>query len=359
MQKKILFIVPYPLGEAPSQRFRFEQYFEILKINRFEFEVQSFLSSDNWRVFYNRGSIPSKILALLSGFVKRFILLFSIPRFDFIFIHREAVPVGPPVVEWIIAKIFRKKIIYDFDDAIWMTDNKNESPLAKIIRWRSKVSAICKWSYKISCGNDYLRNFAARFNSQAILNPTTINTESHHSPSGFQNMRQGNITIGWTGSHSTLKYLSEIETVLMKLENDFPQISFTVIADRIPDLKLKSLKFIPWNEKTEVSDLSSIDIGIMPLPNDEWVKGKCGFKALQYMAMEIPSVVSAVGVNTSIVIHNQNGFLASNVDEWYDSLKQLIESPSLRKKFGIAGRSTVVNHFSVQSNSSNFLSLFS
>lgn len=359
-QKKILFVVPYPVGESPSQRFRFEQYFQILKDHGFEFNIQSFLNSDNWRVFYEKGQLTRKLLALLNGILKRLLLLFSVPSYNFIFIHREAAPIGPPVFEWVISKVLRKKIIYDFDDAIWMTENTNESTIAKIIRWRGKVSSICKWSHRVSCGNHYLQEFAVQFNSQVVYNPTTIDTEKHHNPDLFNKPEKGNnITIGWTGSHSTLKYLSELESVLEKIEHNFSTVAFIVIANKKPDLKLASLQFIQWNEGTEISDLLKIDIGIMPLPDDEWSKGKCGFKGLQYMALEIPSVASPVGVNPNIIQHGINGYLCNNHSEWFSTLASLISDKELRDRIGKEGRKTVIENYSVISNSAGFLTLFS
>ncbi len=352
---KILFLVPYPIGESPSQRFRFEQYFTLLSKKRIQYEVKSFLNSENWKLFYQDGNIFLKIGALAGGFLKRVITLFQVPTYDFIFIHREVTPVGPPAFEWIIAKVFKKKIVYDFDDAIWLTDKK-EVGIEKAIRWRSKVVNICRWSYKVSAGNAYLAEYARQFNKNVIVNPTTIDTENVHRAalSGSKDR----IVIGWTGSHSTLKYLKDVEQVLQRIEGRYPRVSFCVIADKTPDLKLDRLVFKPWSVDTEVSDLAEIDIGIMPLPNDEWTKGKCGFKALQYMVMEKPTVASAVGVNTIIIEHNVNGLLAKDIDEWEKLLSRLIEDEPLRRQLGKEGRKTVERNYSILSNTKTFLSLF-
>src|SRR5690606_29515632 len=152
MVKKILFLVPYPLQESPSQRFRFEQYFGQLQQQGYRYKVQSFLNSDNWRAFFRPGNIITKAVALLSGFCKRIFIVLPSPMYDFVFIHREVTPVGPPVFEWLLAKVFRRKIIYDFDDAIWLTDRPDESWFFKLVKWRSKVASICSWSIKVSCG---------------------------------------------------------------------------------------------------------------------------------------------------------------------------------------------------------------
>ena len=145
--------------------------------------------------------------------------------YDFVFIHREATPLGPPIFEWILAKVLKKKIIYDFDDAIWLTDRQQESVLLRIAKWRSKVGSICKWAYKVSCGNEYLCNYAALFNKNVVYNPTTIDTENLHHPSQilYPIKHPDRIRIGWTGSHSTLKYLDEIQPVLHKILNEYPR----------------------------------------------------------------------------------------------------------------------------------------
>ncbi|MFY8035781.1 MAG: glycosyltransferase family 1 protein, partial [Cyclobacteriaceae bacterium] len=170
---KILFLVPYPLKESPSQRFRFEQYFEILSCAGFSFTVQSFLSSHNWQVFYTAHNLFAKLSAIFVGLGKRLFILYKVRAYEFVFIHRETTPLGPPLFEWLIACVFRKKTIYDFDDAIWLTDKIDESKAEKLLRWRSKVELICKWSYRVSCGNVYLAEYAKRFNPNVIVNPTT------------------------------------------------------------------------------------------------------------------------------------------------------------------------------------------
>lgn len=357
--KKILFLIPYPLKESPSQRFRFEQYFPQLEANGFTYEVSSFLNSQNWQVFFKPGHVLSKVGMLLGGFARRFAAVLRATRYDYIFIHRETAPLGPPIIEWIIAKVLGKKIVYDFDDAIWLTDRPHEGKLFRIAKWRRKVGDICQWAYKISCGNEYLRAYAATHNPSAFFNPTTIDTEYWHNPDLFPVTRNDRmITIGWTGSHSTLKYLYGIEAVLQRIEREIPSVRIVVIADRQPALDLKSLVYLAWNEKTEIADLATFDIGIMPLPDDEWSKGKCGFKILQYLAMGVPAIASPVGVNVDMITNGETGYLCTSPEEWYEALKKLIENKELRRSMGAKGREFVKAQYSVASNTSNFLRLF-
>lgn len=310
-------------------------------------------------MLYKKGGNLSKVLSLFAGFSKRLMLLPTLGKYDFIFIHREAAPVGPPLFEWLVGRLLKKKIIFDFDDAIWLTDKTSESFFQKIIRWRGKVSSICRWSYKVSCGNQYLADYANYFNDQVIVNPTTLDTHTVHSPGLFPEKSKTDIvTIGWTGSHSTLKYLKEIEPVLREIEKKYTYTRFLVIADQKPDLNIQSMEFIPWKKSSEVTDLFKIDIGIMPLPDDEWSRGKCGFKALQYMALEIATVASPVGVNSKIIDHGKNGFLCTTHEAWFAALETLLHDEALRKHFGKEGRKKIINHYSVDSNTAAFLALF-
>jgi glycosyltransferase involved in cell wall biosynthesis len=353
---KILFLVPYPTGRSPSQRFRFEQYFHVLKAAGHSFRVQSFLSEAGWEVIYAKGNVIAKSFAVVAGFVRRIGAVFVAPGYDIVFIHREATPVGPPVVEWLIGKVVQKKIIYDFDDAIWLTDRHGESGLARIMRWRSKVATICRWSFKVSCGNEFLCNYARKYNAAVVHNPTTIDT-SYHLP--VPKGQEETLVVGWTGTHSTAGYLEDILPALQHIKNKFPQVAFDVISNRQPALNgLPSVTFLRWTKENEIHDLAQIDIGLMPLKDDDWAKGKCGFKALQYMSMEIPAIVSPVGVNSKIVTHGVDGMICRTNAEWIEALEQLIEDRELRKRIGAAGRKKVEERYSVSSNSSNFLSMF-
>lgn len=360
---KILFLTPYPPNEAPSQRFRFEQYYSILGQSGFSYISKSFLTQHNWQAFYQSGQVLTKVMAILTGFLRRFAILTSASRFDFVFIHREATPIGPPIIEWILAKVLKKRIVYDFDDAIWLTDKSTESAIFRFIKYRKKVSLICKWSYKVSCGNDYLATYARSFCSNVLINPTTIDTENVHNPDLFLSdnnaPKKKELIIGWTGSHSTLKYLKSLEKTIEKIELTYTNVSFLVIADKKPSIRLPRIRFKAWSAATEISDLRLIDIGIMPLPADEWAKGKCGFKALQYMSMCIPTIASPVGVNSTIVHEGVTGFLACTEAEWESAIIKLLKDSALRKVLGVTAREHVQKHFSVVSNKNLFLSLFS
>ncbi len=358
-KKNILFLCPYPLGQSPSQRFRFEQYFNLLESSSFTFDVRSFWNIATWQILYKKGNFGRKALAALSGFFKRLLLIFSLHKYDFVFIHREAAPLGPPLLEWIIARLFQKKIIYDFDDAIWLPNTSEQNGIISFLKWHRKVNAICRWSHKVSCGNSYLAEHARRFSSSVVINPTTIDTEGLHNPALYSEKKaSSSLTIGWTGTHSTLPYLFPLVPLIDSLWKKYPYIKLVVIADKEPAWSKPFIKFIGWNKKTEIADLVNIDIGVMPMREDAWTKGKCGFKALQYMSLNKLTLASTTGVNSEIIEHGVNGFLCSTPQEWLQYLEQAINNSESIRAIAEKGRQTVIERYSVISNSSTFLSLF-
>ena len=354
-KKKILFIAPYPFDEAPSQRFRFEQYFNFLRENNFEIHFSPFLDQKTWKTLYSEGKVLRKMLGVVRSFLKRFLLLFTLYKYDFVFIHREASHIGPPIFEFLIAKVFRKKYNYDFDDAIWLPNYSETNARFHRLKAYWKVRYCIKWAGSISAGNDYLANYARKFNSNVQVIPTTIDTENHHNLQ--TDYHQEKLVIGWTGTHTTMRYLDFIVPVIKELEQKY-DFEFLVISNEAPAYHLKSLRFLKWRRETEISDLARISIGVMPLEMDIWSEGKCGFKGLQYMSLGIPALMSSVGVNTQIVSHSENGFLPIKLEDWRVQLETLLLDVDLRNKIGEAGKKTIDERYSVLSNQSNYLSLF-
>ncbi len=356
MNKKALFLFPYPSDTAASQRFRFEQYLASLPENGWVYDAQAFLSHKTWAILYKKGNHIQKIYGILAGFWRRFWVLFRLAQYDVVFIHREASPLGPPIFEWLIAKVWRKKIIFDFDDAIWLPNTTKQNAWVGWLKAHGKTARICRWAWKVSAGNAYLCAYARQFNSHVILNPTTIETENMHNRLRPHDNAQEKLVIGWTGTHSTLKYLDELLPILQRLEKLY-DFEFLVIADKAPSFELKSLNFLQWQKESEIADLLKIHVGVMPLLADKWAAGKCGFKALQYMALGIPALVSPVGVNMDIVDHNLNGYLCDTPQDWENAFIRLLENPQLRAQMGRQARLKIENNYSVKANKNNFMGL--
>jgi glycosyltransferase involved in cell wall biosynthesis len=355
MQKKKVFIFcPYPVDTAPSQRFRYEQYINLLEKQDFEFHFFPFIDTKTWNVLYQKGHYFLKTYLMLMSFFKRWRMLFKIKEADVVFIHREMTHFGPPIFEWFISKVLKVKYIYDFDDAIWLPNYSKSNAKFQWIKCYWKVPFCIKWAHKVSVGNQFLADYAQPYNSSVVIIPTTLDTENYHNQTiDYAHQR---LSIGWTGTLTTMNYLYELEPVIAQLEKEF-SFDFIVISNQKPKMELQSLRYIQWNKDTEIADLMKFSIGVMPLKEDKWSKGKCGFKALQYMSLGIPCVISPVGVNTAIVDHQTNGFLATSNDEFYSYLKQLLENAGLRNEIGLKGQQTVVNRYSTSANLAKYVEL--
>jgi glycosyltransferase involved in cell wall biosynthesis len=354
-KKEILFIAQYPENISPGQRFRFELYKDILKQNGYHVTTRSFLDKSGYDIIHKQGFFFPKAWAVFKGYLNRIQLLFGISRYDFIFLQREAAPLGPPLFEWLYIKVFKRKVIYDFDDAIWMPHISENNSLFLTLKNVNKVKKICKWAYKVCCGNEYLCNYARKYSNKVIYNPTCVDTERRHNI--LANHEGERITIGWTGSFSTLKYLDMLEPVLSRLQQQY-DFDIKIICNQEPCLKLKNVRYVQWTPENEVMELAGCQIGLMPLTSDEWSEGKCGFKLIQYLSLEIPAVSSTVGVNKLIIENGVNGFLCSTDDDWYNAIEKMINDRELRKRMGKEGRKKIINEYSLQSNLDNFLSIF-
>jgi len=311
---------------------------------------------------------------MVRGYTRRFADLFRMKNFDIIFIHREASPFGPPLLEWLFMKVSGKYSIFDFDDAIWIPNVSETNWMTKYLKRFKNTNNCCHWASTISAGNKFLADYARQFNPKVIVNPTTIDIDKLNKRNGeTEKWRNGDhvnssalsfshppnhlFTIGWTGSHSTVQYLDYLVPVLLELEKKF-SFQFHVICDVAPKFQLRSMKFIKWSKQAEIDDLLQLDVGVMPLPDNVWTRGKCGFKAIQYMALGIPAVVSDVGINAEIVNHDVNGCVCKTAGDWHHYLSKLMSDKEYLNRLSNRTREKIFSNFSTQSNKENFLNLF-
>lgn len=349
-------MIPYPLGVAPSQRFRFEQYVPLLKERGYEADFFPFIDQELNSLLYSKGYFLKKAFYLSLAFFKRFADVFRIRKYDAVFLAREACFLGPPVFEYLILKVFKMKMIFDFDDAIWLPNYSEANRMWSWLKFPQKTNFFLKNASAVIAGNKYLAEYARRYNSNVHIIPTTIDTGYHANEK--VHVKKDRIVIGWTGSDTTIKYLEREKEMVFSMLEKYPDIlEFRVISNKPSALQHPRITFVPWSMKTEVEDLAAFDIGIMPLPDDEWAKGKCGFKGLQYMSLGIPAVVSPVGVNTEIIQHGKNGFFAGTPQEWCSVLSQLIEDELLRERMGAEGKKTIEDFYSVNSQKEKYLKI--
>jgi len=351
---KILFIAAHRLNRSPSQRFRFEQYFSFLKANGFECHLSPLLDEINDKIFYSEENFFEKVSVVAKSFLRRRGDIAKAKEYDIIFIQREAFMTGTTFFERKL-KETGKKIIFDFDDAIWLPNVSEGNKKFEWLKNPSKTSRLISLSDLVVAGNNYLEDYAKKYNKNVWMIPTTIDTDYHRKKNLIK--KDERICIGWTGSHTTIQHFEYAIPALQLLKEKFSnKIYFKVIGDSAYENRKIGIKGISWKIENEISELSEIDIGIMPLPDTDWARGKCGLKALQYMALEIPCVMSPVGVNSKIVSDSINGFLAKDENEWVEKISLLIENPELRIKIGTAARKTVEGKYSVNSQKENYLS---
>jgi len=310
------------------------------------------ISEKDDRVFYKPGHLLQKAVIVLRAFRKRLKDLRRARQFDLIYIYREAYMLGFSYFEKKLSQT-GVPVIYDFDDAIWLNDTSHANNKLKWLKRPGKTSKIIRHAQLTLAGNAYLADYARKYSRHVAIFPTLLDTD-YHKPGAVQ--KDGPVIIGWTGTSTTLKHFETALPVLRGLKEKYGRkIEIRVIVDfdySVPGMGITCHK---WDKNREIDDLARFDIGIMPLPNDEWSRGKCGFKALQYLALGIPAVVSPVGVNKEIIKNNLNGYLAADEKEWFNKLEVLIENQTLREKMGAEGRKTVVENYSAHAWKTNFL----
>jgi glycosyltransferase involved in cell wall biosynthesis len=350
---RVLFLASHRLNRSPSQRYRFEQYIPFLEQNNFQCYLSYIISEKDDKIFYSDGNSFNKLWILIKAILHRIKDTFSYNSYDIVFVQREAIMIGSSYFEKRI-KRSRAKYIFDFDDSIWLMDTSDGNKKYEWLKNPEKTVRNIRYADMVFAGNAYLANYARSCNTHVKIIPTTIDT-NFHKPIPKRN---DNLIIGWIGSHTTIKHFEYALEFLAIIKKKYPQIEIRVVGDAEYVNESLNIKGIAWSSTTEVEMINTFSIGIMPLPDDEWAKGKCGLKGLSYMACEVPTIMSPVGVNTEIIEHSKNGFLASTTDEWITFLSQLIESPELRESMGKAGRQTVLEKYSVLSQQQNYLNAF-
>lgn len=342
---RVLALVPYPYDQAPGQRYRIEQWAPLLEQDGVEVTFAAFRGEELHSLLSKPGNTLRKVLLTARESARRLRVLRLIKDYDLIYIYKEVALLGPAFIEHCIS-MKGAPIVFDLDDAIFLhsTHNSPVNRYFRLLKFPGKTRTICRLASHVIAGNSFLSDYATRFNKNVTIVPTTIDTWKY-------TMDDSKViadppVIGWSGSYSTVQHLNTVRRALMRLA-ETESFRVRVIGTTSYQIDGVEVEAIPWRPETEVSDLRTIDIGIMPLPGDEWARGKCGLKALQYMALGIPAVCSPVGVNTTIIQDDENGLLAATEDQWVEKLTRLLHSPSLRERLGKAGRATVEADYSM------------
>jgi glycosyltransferase involved in cell wall biosynthesis len=331
-----------------------EQWDSLLRESGVEIIHEPFECEELHSIISSPGRVAAKLRLALKGFVKRVGALLGMNSYDAIYVFREAALLGPAIFEYWI-RLSGVPMIFDFDDAVFVPYVSPSNGYLSKLKFPGKTRTICRLSSHVMAGNRYLAEYARQVNSNVTIVPTTIDTDKYLLEGS--KTESGTPVIGWSGSFSTVQHLDTLRGSLQRLA---AREKFRLRIVGASNYRLDGVEsdVIPWSSPTEIKDLRKIDIGVMPLPDDDWSRGKCGLKALQYMALGIPTICSPVGVNSEIIQDGVNGFLASTEAEWIEKLTTLLHSPELRKRLGMAGRRTVEAKYSARSQVPRVLEIF-
>ncbi|HSE33831.1 MAG TPA: methyltransferase domain-containing protein [Pyrinomonadaceae bacterium] len=350
---RILALVPSLFDTSPGQRYRLEQWGPILQERGVEIVYEPFEDEQLHSLLYKPGLLRQKLDLVTRGFLRRLSAIRKAHEFDLVYVFREAALLGPAFFERLVIQT-GVPMVFDFDDAIFVSYRSPSNGYLSYLKFASKTKSICRMAAHVMVGNPYLAEYARQVNTKVTVVPTTIDTTKYQPLP----RRQSDIpVIGWTGSYSTVQHLNTLRGALQKLAK-LHRYRLRVIGTPSYQVDGVDVESMIWKSSTELEDLSHIDIGVMPLPNDAWSKGKCGLKALQFMALGIPTICSPVGVNTDIITDNQNGLLADSEDEWVEKMSQLIKSVEMRERLGEAGRQTVEERYSAKSQAPRVYEIF-
>ena len=324
---------------AASTRYRLGQYVPGLAAQGIDLQIRHLLGDEYLRRRFRGAAMP--YIAMVEAGWHRLAHLRDQNDFDAAMLHCELFPLMPG---WLERILLRRPYVYDFDDAFYLKYRTGRLGILRPIL-ADKFDSVMAGAAAITAGNYALAEHAQQRNPNTYVFPTVVDTE-HYLP--VQRSRGDMFTVGWIGSPSTAPYLSELVEPLTMIGKE-GAVRLVVIggkAPRIPDVIVMELE---WQERTEIELINTFDVGVMPLPDDEWARGKCAFKLIQYMACAVPVIASAIGANLDVV-QPGCGLLVKTPQQWVDALRMLRDQSELREDMGQAGRERVIQHYSLQRN---------
>jgi glycosyltransferase involved in cell wall biosynthesis len=347
---RVLAFSPIP-EEGAGCRFRIAQFIPYLASVGIDVTLDSLFTTEFFRLVYKRGHYLQKAATFAGLSIKRLDALRDAAHFDLIFIYREMFPIGPAVIEHLLSKRGRPPVVFDFDDAIFLPSVSDANRVIAALKQPQKVASIIRRSDHVITGNEYLADYARRFNPAVTMIPTCVDTDRFAPASAAAraaaSAQPREPVVGWIGSPTTASYIRGLAGVLRRVREQHPFVMRVSGAGEPLTIPGVSVDNRTWSLADEVELFNTCDVGVYPLADDEWSKGKCGFKAIEFMACGVPVVAAAVGVNREIVQDGVNGFLAATPDEWVDKLGRLLAEPALRQRFAAAGRRTIEERYSL------------
>jgi len=339
---RVLFLTRYPI-EGASSRYRVFQYLPYLERHWITADVQSFMDTPMYHLSLSPGRTVVKVWATLCATVRRLWALRSWRQYDIIYLQRELLPFGPPIIETALRKR-GAVLVFDYDDALFIRKASRYNRLATAFRSGDKTRDLFRIVHCVVAGNNWLRDAAIAAGAQKAVT-LEVAEDTARIPMHSPHTNDTPVTIGWLGSPSTVKYLSLLEPVLQDLAHRYPHVQWEIIGGKHFRMSGVNWQISDWSLDGEVQALARFDIGLMPLPPEDWAKGKSGGKARTYMAAGVVPVVSAIGYNLELIKHAETGFLCETPEDWERYLVQAIEDADLRQRIALAARSEVEHRF--------------
>jgi len=340
-QIKIILFTRYDQLGA-SSRLRFLQFLPFLE-QEFTIKICPLFCSNYLRKYYTEGKNSKRYI--LKRYIQRIKQLGSIAKYDLVWIEKELFPYLPHGAERLLSFV-GKPYIVDYDDAIFHNYDLGKNPIKKMLA--KKIDKIMANATLVSVGSDYLADRARKAGATKVVKiPTVIDINRYTMLK--KNKQAKSFVIGWIGSPTTAKYLNVVIPVMRQLADKYDFL-FRIIGAKIEntDTTGVTIIYVPWSESSEVAEIQKFDIGIMPLIDSPWERGKCGYKLIQYMACGIPVIASPVGINNEIVEGANSGLLANSFEDWHGCFDKLLANAELRQTFGSNGRKAVEGAYSVQ-----------
>jgi L-malate glycosyltransferase len=343
-------LCPFPIGVAAGQRLKYEQYLNDWRAAGYDIEVSCFMDDAMWRIVYVNGYVLKKALGLLRGQLRRFVDLLRISRYDVVYVFMWVTPFGTSIFERMTRGLARK-LIFDVEDNVLIEQKLpkayNPNVIAQLIKGPWKARYLIETADHVITSSPFLNEFCLDVNRLKRCTYISSSVDTDRFIPTVKPREDRALTIGWTGTFSSKIYLDMLRGVFQRLAKR-RSFKLKVIGNFDYDLDGVDLEVVQWTLEREVEDLQTFDIGVYPLPMDDWVLGKSGLKAIQYMAFGLPIVATAVGTTPMLIENEVNGLLVKSEDEWITALERLLDDGALRRRLGAAARESAVANYSTK-----------
>jgi L-malate glycosyltransferase len=349
-RKSMLVVCPFPQGVAAGQRLKYEQYFEDWRAAGYDITVSPFMDIAMWNTAYAAGHYGSKVLGVARGHMRRLRDMTRVHQFDVVYVFMWVTPFGSSLFERLTRKLARK-LIFDVEDNVLteqaLPASYNPNYLIAWLKGPHKARYLISKADHVITSSPFLNDFCLKRNEAGHCTyiSSSVDTDRFLPATAYSNDRP--VVIGWTGTFSSRVYLDQLRSVFQELARRVPY-KLKVIGNFDYQLEGVDLEVVQWTAQREVADLQTFDIGVYPLPVDDWVLGKSGLKAIQYMAFGLPAVATDVGMAPRLIQSGENGILVKTNEDWLEALEALVRQPDLRRKLGQAARKSAIANYSTK-----------